>query len=81
MNVLQLHIEFDYFDPVNLAPWLRAPTLISSGGKDITCPPEAIRAVFDKIPGIKTLFHDPNLTHTSSSDFYEMSWEWMKRYL
>ena len=72
---------FDFFDPVHLADRLKAPTLMSSGGKDKTCPPASIRAVFDKLPGIKALFHDPALIHTSSSDFYEMSWEWMKRYL
>ena len=72
---------FDYFDPVNLAPWLKAPTLISSGGKDKTCPADAIRAVFDKVAGIKSLAHYPDLTHTSCGDFYEMSWEWMAHYL
>jgi cephalosporin-C deacetylase len=72
---------FDYFDPIHLAPRLRAPTLISAGGKDKTCPPESIRAVFDRLPGIKALAHYPELTHTSCGDFYEMSWEWMNRYL
>jgi cephalosporin-C deacetylase len=72
---------YDYFDPVNLAPLLRAPTLVSSGGKDTTCPDVTIRAVFDRLPGIKSLAHYPDLIHTSSGDFYEMSWDWMKRYL
>lgn len=72
---------FDYFDPVNLASRLRAPTLISAGGKDKTCPPETIRAVFDRLPGIKSLAHYPDLPHTSCGDFYEMSWEWMGRYI
>jgi len=72
---------FDYFDPVNLASWLRAPALMSSGGKDEGCPAETIQAVFDRISGIKSLVHYPDLTHTSSRDFYAMSWEWMKRYL
>jgi cephalosporin-C deacetylase len=72
---------FDYFDPVNLAPWLRAPTLVSSGGLDVTCPPDAIRSVFDRLPGIKALVHYPDLTHTTCDDFYEMRWEWMRRYL
>jgi len=72
---------FDYFDPVNLAPRLKAPVLLSTGGKDKTCPEETIRAVFDKLPGIKALAHYPELTHTSSGDFYGMTWEWMERYL
>jgi len=72
---------FDYFDPVNLAPRISAPVLLSSGGRDTTCPPATIRAVFDRLPGRKSLFHDPDLTHTSSSDFYRMSWAWMDQYL
>ena len=72
---------FDYFDPVNLAYRLQAPTLLSSGGKDMTCPMETIRAVYDNLPGVKSLAHYPDLIHTSSLGFYQMSWEWMRMYL
>ncbi len=72
---------FDYFDPVNLAPRLRAPTLLSSGGRDDTCPPQTIRAVFDQLPGIKALARYPDLAHTSCADFYVMAWDWVDRYL
>jgi len=72
---------FDYFDPVQLAHRLHAPTLLSSGGKDATCPAETIRAVFDQLPGIKGLLHYPELIHTSSLGFYRASWEWMATYL
>jgi cephalosporin-C deacetylase len=72
---------FDYFEPVNLAPWLKAPTLVSSGGKDTTCPPEVIRAVWDRLPGIKALYHEPEMTHSLTHEFYKMGWEWMDRYL
>lgn len=72
---------FDYFDPINLAPNLRSAALISSGGKDKTCPPHTIRAVYDRIAGIKSLVHYPDLIHTSSIDFYEQSWQWLERYV
>jgi cephalosporin-C deacetylase len=72
---------FDYFDPVHLVPWLRAPTLISSGGRDPVCPPDTIRAVFDRVAGIKALAHFPDLSHSSSPDFYGMTWDWLRRYL
>lgn len=70
-----------YFDPVSLAPRIRVPTLLSAGGRDTTCPPDSIRAVFDRLPGIKALAQYPDLIHTSCNDFYSMSWEWMDRYL
>lgn len=72
---------WDYFDPVHLAPRIRAPTLLSAGGKDTTCPPDTIRAVFERLAGIKALAYYPDLIHTSCSDFYALSWQWMDRHL
>ena len=72
---------FDFFDPVNLASRCRSPALLSTGGKDATSPQESIRAIFDHLGGIKSLAHYPDLPHTSCGDFYEMSWQWMERYL
>ncbi|MCC6490750.1 MAG: acetylxylan esterase, partial [Candidatus Hydrogenedentes bacterium] len=71
----------DYFDPLRLVGELKAPALVSSGGKDAVCPAATIRAVFDRIPGVKSLFHDPELVHTTSPGFYELSWVWLERYL
>ena len=71
----------DYFDPANLSEGLREPVLLSSGGQDAVCPPETIRSVFDRLPGIKSIVVYPALPHTSSGDFYRMGWEWMDRHL
>ena len=71
----------DFFDPLQLAPDLQAPALISAGGKDVTCPAATIHAVFDRIPGIKSLAYYPDLPHTSCAGFYEMNWPWLDLYL
>jgi cephalosporin-C deacetylase len=71
----------DFFDPLNLVHAIQAPTLVSAGGKDTTCPAPTIRAVFDRIPSVKSLFHDPGLPHTTSAPFYQMMWLWLDRYL
>jgi len=71
----------EHFDPLQLVPALKVPSLVSSGGKDVVCPADTIRAVFDRIPGVKSLFHDPELPHTSSSDFYTMTWNWLDAYI
>ncbi len=71
----------DYFDPLRLAAGLHVPTLMSAGGKDTVCPASTIRSVFDAIDAIKALAWYPNLPHTSSGDFYRLSWEWMAMYL
>jgi cephalosporin-C deacetylase len=70
-----------YFDPLELVSALRSPALISSGGRDTTCPPATIRAVFDRIASVKSLFHDPDLPHTTSAQFYDMMWQWLDRFL
>ena len=71
----------DYFDPLQLASDLHVPALISAGGKDETCPAATIRAVYDRIPGTKSLMVYPELTHTSCAGFYEMTWPWLDLYL
>jgi cephalosporin-C deacetylase len=71
----------DYFDPLYLAPNLHVPTLISDGGKDTVCPATTIRSVFDAIPAKKALAVYPTLPHTSSQDFYDLSWDWIEMYL
>lgn len=71
----------DYFDPLQLVSALRVPVLMSAGGRDETCPAETIRATFDRIPSIKSLSWYPQLTHTSSSGFYDMTWPWLDLYL
>ena len=71
----------DYFDAARLAPELRAPTLVSAGGNDPTCPGATIRNTFDRIAGIKSLVWYPDLPHTTSQAFYLLSWAWMDLYL
>lgn len=70
-----------YFDPVNTASLVHAATLLSSGGLDKLCPPASIHAVYNNLPGIKSIAHFPDLTHTSCADFYDMGWQWLERYL
>lgn len=67
----------DYFDPRELAPRLRAPVLLSAGGKDTVCPAATIQAVYERLPGEKTLQVYPDLTHTSCLAFYNLSWTWL----
>jgi len=44
-----------YFDLVNLADRIRIPALLSVGLKDTVCLPETIFAVYNRIPGPKTI--------------------------
>lgn len=71
----------DYFDPLQLVPALRVPALVSSGGKDTTCPAATIHSVFERIPSVKSLLHEPTLPHTTSAGFYRLTWLWLDQYL
>ena len=71
----------EFFDPLQLVPSLRAPALVSSGGRDTVCPAATIRAVFDRIPSVKSLLHEPDLPHTTSAAFYRLTWFWLDQYL
>lgn len=81
MNNEQALNTLDYFDPLNLAPKIHVPVLMSAGGKDTVCPKATIRSVYERIPGSKRLKLYPNLTHTSCLDFYNQSWIWLARKL
>ena len=71
----------DFFDPLQLAPQLRAPVLLSAGGKDAVCPAGTIQSVHDRLPGDKTLKLYPDLAHTSCVDFYNLAWNWLDQRL
>jgi len=71
----------DFFDPVQLASDLKVPVLLSSGGKDGVCPADTIRALYDRLPGVKSLVHYPDLPHTSCLAFYELTWTWLDQHL
>lgn len=73
-------VTLDYFDPVQLAPRLHVPVLMSAGGKDETCPAATIQSVYDRLPGVKTLKIYPNLTHTTCLDFYNFTWPWLDQH-
>ena len=76
------HLDtLDYFDALRLVPNLRAAVLVSAGGKDKVSPAASIRPVFDRIAGIKCLMYYPELTHTTATGFYEMTWSWMDQHL
>jgi cephalosporin-C deacetylase len=71
----------DYFDPLQLAPRLRMPVLVSAGGKDLTCPETTIRAVFARVSSeVKELKYYPDLPHTSCVDFYNFTWPWLDQH-
>jgi cephalosporin-C deacetylase len=71
----------DYFDPLQLAPNLKVPVLMSAAGRDPTCPAATIHAVYDRLSGTKSLIDYPELPHTTCLAFYNLTWPWLDLYL
>lgn len=70
-----------YFDPVNLVSRLRAPVLLTLGGRDTTCPRETIEAVFEAVPGKKALLVEPDAGHEWLDDTRTHMVSWLNHYL
>ena len=48
-----------HYDTTSFATRLRVPTLVSLGQADTTCPPDSVRAMFERIPSCKALLEVP----------------------
>ena len=66
-----------YYDTTSFATRLQAPTLVSLGQADRTCPPESVRALFERIPTCKALVEVPGLGHERSTLWRRMAAEWL----
>ncbi len=70
-----------YYDTTSFATRLRAPTFVSLGQADRTCPPDSVRALFDRLPGCKTLLEVPGLGHARSTLWRRMALDWMREWV
>lgn len=75
-----LHV-LSYFDTMAHAGRITAPTLLSMGLADTTCPPESVLALHQAIPGMRALITFPETGHTNSPHFYHHIVQWHRRYL
>lgn len=66
-----------YVDTVSHAHRLTMPVMLSSGGKDIVCPPETVQFLFDRLPGTKQLTHLENNIHTHSRQSMVLFRSWL----
>jgi cephalosporin-C deacetylase len=73
-----------YFDTVNCAPRIRAPTLIAMGFTDTTAPPAGIWSAFNQIPGPKEAVpmidspHNNFATPEQQRPFTDRSEQWLQ---
>lgn len=68
-------------DTVNHARRICCPVLLTSGGRDETCPPETAKALFEALEGSKSYTHFEHLPHGYSREFLPMARAWFEIYL
>jgi cephalosporin-C deacetylase len=71
----------EFFDPVNLAPWIEAPALLTIGDQDTVCPPATIEAVFARLRCTRALVRYPQLAHAHTFFFRRQLRQWMDLHL
>lgn len=58
----------------------RFPILLTSGGRDETCPPETVADLFFRLPGTKSYTHFEHLTHGYNREFVQLAKAWFLIY-
>jgi cephalosporin-C deacetylase len=67
-----------YFDPVNFAPLVRCPTLLSASMCDPISPPTTICALFHRLASLKkTIRWSPGSNHDIMIAFEREAWNWI----
>ena len=67
-----------YCDNLNLASWIRCPTLITVGLQDMICPPSTIFAVYNQMPCDKEVLVYPYMGHDESDAQWEPIFQWFR---
>lgn len=67
-------------DTVNHVHRIHFPVLLTSGGRDETCPPETIADLFSKLKGTKSYTHFDYLTHGYNREFVQLAKAWFLMY-
>lgn len=70
-----------YFDVVNFARYVKAPTYLTWGYNDVTCPPTTSYAVWNTLKCIKESLLTPINEHWTTTETNRGQMEWIKAHL
>jgi cephalosporin-C deacetylase-like acetyl esterase len=75
----QVYRNLSYIDIKNLAPWIKAPVLMSVGLMDPTCPPHINFAAFNqlRVPGSYVVY--PYAGHSLPADYHGVMMDYIRR--
>ena len=70
---------FHYFDPLSHADAIRCPTRMSAGGRDPSCKPPTIYAVYNALACEKEMLYLPTTGHEIVPAMHEAHAKWVQR--
>lgn len=77
----QVYHTLSYIDIKNLAPWIKAPVLMSVGLEDPVCPPHINFAAYNQLSAPKEYIVYPRAGHGLPGENYETMIRWIRKNL
>ena len=75
----QVYQTYRYFDPLSHAQNIACPTQVSAGGRDPSCKPPTIYAVFNELRCEKEMLYLPQTGHEIVPAMHEAHGRWVQR--
>lgn len=75
----QIFQTFRYYDPLSHAAGIHCPTQISAGGRDPSCKPPTIYAVYNELTCEKEMLYLPHVGHEIVPQMRSMHEKWVSR--
>jgi cephalosporin-C deacetylase-like acetyl esterase len=75
----EIYINLSYIDIKNLAPWIKAPVLMSIGLMDETCPPHINFAAYNQLQSQKAYVVYPYAGHSLPGSYHEMKYDYIRK--
>ena len=75
----EIYTTLSYIDIKNLAPWIKAPVLMSIGLVDNTCPPHINFAAYNQLNVPKEYVVYPNAGHGLPGEYHQLMMEYIRQ--
>lgn len=75
----EIYKNLSYIDIKNLAPWIKAPVLMSIGLVDEICPPHINFAAYNQVQSRKEYVVYPEAGHTPPASYHQVKYEFIKK--
>ena len=75
----QVYQTYRYFDPLTHAPHIHCPTQVSAGGRDPSCKPPTVYAVYNALECEKEMLYLPDTGHEIVPAMHTAHQSWVQR--